>query len=442
MPNLLSRRKFLVGLGGFSLALPFMEAFADDKSSKNHPAKGTINKQMNAVFVGGSLGFNPDNFFPTQSGSHYQLPAIFSAWQQQRNDMTFFSNLDHGEYGRGGHEGTHTWLTGVNHQKSSNFVNGSISLDQAMAAYSGVNSRYASLQFSTGKNTLWSWSKDGIQQPSLTNPQVAFDLLFKQHTPKALLAMREKIKTRGSILDLVYQQAKNSKKRISKRDGEQLEQYFSAIRSAEQQITREQKWMDQPKPISNYADANGDVPSNHNYQDLLNINYDLMALALETQQSHVVSLDHSHLPSDHGLAITRGYHQLSHHGQVESFVNELSLIEQTQINALQRFMQRLKTSNSYDGKSLFDNTMILVGSGLGNANSHSNRKLPMLLAGGGFKHGEHKVYEKNTPACNLYASMLQKFTQNQSPQQRESALVNDNIIFGSGTGTLNNLHFS
>jgi hypothetical protein len=183
-----------------------MEALADDKAQKNHQATASDSKQMNAVFVGvprmsfmkvvpsdskqmnavfvgGSLGFNPDNFFPAQSGRHYQLSPIFSAWQSLRNDMTFFSNLDHGEYGRGGHEGTHTWLTGVNHQKSGNFVNGAISLDQSMAAYSGMNSGYASLQFSTGKHTLWSWSKSGIQQPSLTNPQVAFDLLFKQHTP-------------------------------------------------------------------------------------------------------------------------------------------------------------------------------------------------------------------------------------------------------------------
>jgi hypothetical protein len=74
--------------------------------------------------------------------------------------------------------------------------------------------------------------------------------------------------------------------------------------------------------------------------------------------------------------------------------------------------------------------MVLFGSGMGNASSHSNRDLPLLLAGGGFTHGEHKDYpkkgDKQTPACNLYVSMLQKF-----------GLEIDN--FGTSSGTLEGL---
>jgi hypothetical protein len=57
--------------------------------------------------------------------------------------------------------------------------------------------------------------------------------------------------------------------------------------------------------------------------------------------------------------------------------------------------------------------MALLGSGMSNANSHSNRDLPILLAGGGFKHGQHLQFarhgKQSTPLCNLYLSMLQNF---------------------------------
>jgi hypothetical protein len=57
--------------------------------------------------------------------------------------------------------------------------------------------------------------------------------------------------------------------------------------------------------------------------------------------------------------------------------------------------------------------MSLLGSGMSNANSHSNRDLPILLSGGGFKHGGHMHFaragKQSIPLCNLYLSMLQNF---------------------------------
>jgi len=54
--------------------------------------------------------------------------------------------------------------------------------------------------------------------------------------------------------------------------------------------------------------------------------------------------------------------------------------------------------------------MVLYGTPMGSANSHSNTNLPVLLAGGGFKHGQHLAFDKenNYPLANLYVSMLQR----------------------------------
>jgi hypothetical protein len=77
-----------------------------------------------------------------------------------------------------------------------------------------------------------------------------------------------------------------------------------------------------------------------------------------------------------------------------------------------RFVTKLKSMEDGDG-NLLDHTMVLMGSGMGNANSHVNTNLPIILAGGGFKHGEHKAYPQSglgrTQLCNLYLSMLNRF---------------------------------
>jgi hypothetical protein len=140
-----------------------------------------------------------------------------------------------------------------------------------------------------------------------------------------------------------------------------------------------------------------------------------MTLALQTDSTRVISIAFTELGKENGglAGVSRGYHTLSHHGQVKDAIDELSIIEKFHIEQYSRFLGKLKEVKEADGKTLLDNTMALLGSGMSNANSHSNRDLPVLLAGGGFKHGQHLHFARNgkqsTPLCNLYLSMLQNF---------------------------------
>src|SRR5205085_12353494 len=70
----------------------------------------------------------------------------------------------------------------------------------------------------------------------------------------------------------------------------------------------------------------------------------------------------------------------------------------------------LLASAKEEGDTLLGRTMVLYGTCMGSANSHSNYNLPVLLAGGGFKHGQHLAFDKdnNYPLTNLYVSMLQR----------------------------------
>src|SRR5204862_5212072 len=90
-------------------------------------------------------------------------------------------------------------------------------------------------------------------------------------------------------------------------------------------------------------------------------------------------------------------------------IAELRAKEEGQFDALAGFLTALRETNE-DGESLLDRTMVLYGTPMGSANSHSNVNLPMLIAGGGFKHGQHLAFDtqNNYPLSNLYLAMLHR----------------------------------
>ena len=104
-------------------------------------------------------------------------------------------------------------------------------------------------------------------------------------------------------------------------------------------------------------------------------------------------------PNTGGFPVTRSYHQLTHHGKVASYIKELSIIERFHTKQFGRFLDKLSAVREPNGRTLLDNTMALLGSGMGNASSHSNKNLPLLLAGGGFKHQGHLPFESGENAC-------------------------------------------
>ena len=122
-----------------------------------------------------------------------------------------------------------------------------------------------------------------------------------------------------------------------------------------------------------------------------------------------------------------GYHNLSHHGQAVDKVKQLEDADFQQMHLLRNLLATLASKRDGDQR-LLDRTMVLFGSNMGDANTHDNSNLPILLAGGGFKHGQHLGFnrEENTPLCNLFVSMLQQ-------------LGIDAKGFGSSSGSLNGL---
>ena len=178
------------------------------------------------------------------------------------------------------------------------------------------------------------------------------------------------------------------------------------MRDVEKKLQLSLHWNDVKKPKAPLSE-----PRNQDLDEDLPLIYDLITLAFQTDSTRIATLEIGASFKASNLNIKTGYHALSHHGHRQEAIDQLVAIERYQIEQLNYFLGKLK-SVEVAGQNLLDRTMVLNGSGMGNANAHTNKNLPIILAGGGFKHGEHKAYPqkgRKVPLCNLYLSMLHRF---------------------------------
>ena len=408
MKHTLTRRAWLRGTGGALMALPYLDAMASAEQKTVVP--------MRMACIGLNFGFVPQLFFPKVTGGEYKLSERLAPLEKLRSEFTVFSGLDHGVNAQGGHGGVHAYLSGVLSKNSAGMPEANISLDQKAAQLVGTQTRYPSLQLASGNdpNHMISWSASGVSLPPVTNVETIYNLLFQKIDPRLRNSTQATYAARSSILDLVKTDADYLKRRVGARDREKLDRYFYSVRQVEKRLTQSSRWLDKPKPVVDYQLPS--APNQLDFVDRVPLYYDLMALALQTDSTRVVSLALADIGNNYGgFDISRGYHQLTHHGKVPEYITELSVIEQFHTGQVARFLEQLRAVREPNGKTLLENSMVLFGSGMGNASSHSNKNLPLVLAGGGFRHGEHKSYFRDetgkeaTLASKLFLSMLQRF---------------------------------
>ncbi|MFT5188382.1 MAG: hypothetical protein ACI957_001402, partial [Verrucomicrobiales bacterium] len=125
--------------------------------------------------------------------------------------------------------------------------------------------------------------------------------------------------------------------------------------------------------------------------------------------------------------VNLGHHDLSHHGKDPGKLEQLKIVEVETMKTVRDLLTKLQQSKE-DSANLLDRTTVFLGSNLGDGSSHSTKNLPVLLAGGGFKHGQHLPFDPDSPPplCNLYVSMLQR-------------LGIETDQFGTSNGTLSGL---
>ncbi len=376
------------------------------------------------VAICAPLGIHTPNLFPKTAGTDYEVTPYLEPLQSVRDKFSVISGLMH-PLVDGGHNAERSFLTGAAHPGQPSFRN-TISVDQYAAERIGHVTRFPFLTLSANNNGI-SYTRSGVQIPAEQRPSRVFKKLFLEGTESEKAAQLRRIKDGQSIMDLVAEQTRSLSRRVGREDHEALDQYFTSVREVEQRLVRAEDWVKKPKPQVDSAPPQ-DIEDRANFTGRMELMFDLMRLALQTDSTRLITLKGAGGNEVVNLrGIDDGWHNLSHHGKDPGKIKQLSIIEREEMRLFGNFLRQLEEAKEGD-RTLLDNTSVLLGSNLGNASSHNNTNLPLVVAGGGFQHGQHLAFEpaKPPPLCNLYVSLLQGL----------GLEVGD---FSSGTGTLRGL---
>lgn len=415
----LHRRWVLKG-AGVAMGLPWLSAM---QQAFAEPQTQPAPKRFVATTLG--LGLVSDNLFPKQAGTGYEPSLYMQPLQDLRDRVTVISGVSHPGV-KGGHRAEASILTGSSMGSSGRSTN-TISLDQYLAKHMGDATRFASLVLSTGGTTSPCYTETGAMIPPEDSPSKLFTKLFIDEAPRARKIQAERVRQGRSIMDLVGDDARRLQRELGVSDRDRLDEYFTSVRQLEQRMEKSELWAKKPKPK---VDAS--IPQDvRNANDLIarqKTMLDVVKLALETDSTRYISL---HIPGAGGVlpiqGVDEGYHSLSHHGLDETKLAQLAIVESAIVSQWGDFLRTLQATDDAGGK-LLDHTTVFMTSNLGNASNHDNRNMPVLLAGGAFRHGQHLAFDRqnNYPLTNLYVDILQ-----------EMGLETDR--FASSTGSMTGL---
>ena len=415
------------------MSLPLLGAMLPSftKAAAADAITGPDVKPRRMLGICNNLSLLPEHFFPKETGRGYALSPYLQILEAHRENFTVFSGVSHPDVD-GGHPADVCFLSAAPHPGSSGFRN-TISLDQCAAERIGHHTRFPSLVLGVnaapGKHSL-SFTGSGALIPCENRASDVFRRLFVQGTPAEIAAQMRKLQDGQSILDAVGDQAKDLQRNVTARDRDRLDQYFTSVRDLEQRLQMARAWEHKPLPVV-HEPMPVDPASPKEYMAKVKLMYDITRLAFETDSTRCISLMLDSMASPAiefgGTKFSDSYHLTSHHGRKPEKLKNLRAADEMHMHLLANLFSELKAVQE-DGEPLLDRTMILYGSNMNSANSHATTNLPVIFAGGGFRHGQHLGFDKefNYPLPNLFVSMLQR-------------LGIETDKFASATGTMRGL---
>lgn len=447
----------LKGMGA-CIALPFLEAMTIPGISKAAaPGKAPIR----TAFLFMPNGVHADHWTPAVTGRDFEMPRQLLPLQHLRQDIVVLGELMNKNSifrGADGHYAKSASLLTcmpIKQTIGDNISSGGISIDQVIASRVGNETLFPSLEYGLDRITTGvdinvgftrlygssiSWKTPSQPLSKEIDPRLAFDRLFRSFVPG------KKVKEdpwKGSILDMVLEDAQDLKKNLGRADQDKLSEYLESIRSVEKRISND---TNKEKFAANItADIKRElIRVNQNIDDYVEmyagvdvtektrLMMDIMALAFWSDASRVSTFMFGNSVSNRNFTFLEGvhgnHHSISHHMEKEDTLEEYIRITAWHVEQYAYFLNKLKSIKEGD-KTLLDNSMVLFTSDLRDGNRHSPRNLPILLAGnagGKIKTGQNIIYEKDTPLANLYMTMLE--TMNIEEKS-----------FGDSTGTLSSI---
>ncbi len=414
----MDRRTAFKCVGG-ALTLPLLESTLG--AAETPPIRFLV--------VGNPLGMHPDHFFPTEFGKDFEFPTALRSLDWLRDRVTILTHTDHGM--NNGHGREISFLNGLLPESSSAYPEKNVTVDQLMARRTHGRVRYPSVHAALEAGIRMSWTANGVDLKPFTDPHSLHDHLFLNLSAAEKAARRELLSRNGSILDTLGEELAALRRRASRRDLDRLDQFGTSVRDLERSFADRNGWIDRDKPA--FDVSRHFTGSETTIGDRYNAIFDMVSYAFETDLTRVATVA---FPNELNYTdiegVTRDYHACTHNGKKQDLVDELVAIESFQIAQLSRCLRMLDSVREPEADgTLLDRTIVLFGSGMGYGGTHSNRNLPIMIAGGGFRHLGHvdarAGRSTNMPLCNLYLTLLRRFG-----VERES--------FGTSTGAFDLRH--
>jgi hypothetical protein len=430
-PRALDRRRFLRGLGA-CLALPAFESLsvlrapAAEAAGTSRLAVTPAGAPLRAAFVYFPNGAIPSAWWPQDEGAGFEFSPTLKPLEKHREFIQVLGGLDHrnaeaGPDGAGDHARANgTFLTGVRVKKSAADIHAGISIDQAFARELSTLTRFPSLELTCEKDHPsgdcdsgyscayqfnLSWSSPTTPITPEHNPRLVFERLFGAGSPAERAAnLKRRQEEQRSILDFVLEDARDVQRRLAARDRAKLDQYLTGIRDIESRIHSAERLAAHDPGI----EAPPGVPAA--YGDHLQLMFDMLAVAFQTDTTRVATLLMAHDGSNRSfpdIGVPEGHHDLSHHFNNPEKMQKVAEIDLFYTRHFARFLDRLRETQDADGKSLLHNSMIIYGGGNADGNAHTHTNLPVVLAGagGGALHPGRFLKHHSLPMTNLFLSL-------------------------------------
>ena len=414
-------RRQILKAGSAILALPWLESLAS--AQEKSPPKRMIN-------VCTSFGLYGPAFFPTKAGKDYEASEYLKVLGALREQFTVFSGISHPDIG-GDHASEACFLTSAKHPTRPGFRN-TVSMDVVASQHVGGATRFPLMTLSTLDASPLSYTPTGAGIPAMSVPSQIYAKMFLAGNKGDVDKELDRLKRGRSMLDRMKERLAELNMSVSQNDRQQIADYTEAVRDLEKQLVSEEAWVNRPKPKVSEPAPTENFPSpfsdRSNSIGRAKILFQLAKLAVQTDSTRVVTIFIRGMDEKPPIpGIEEGHHGLSHHGRNPAKIDQLKIIEKLKMAAFRELLVSLRDTKE-GASSLLDSTQVLIGSNLGDASGHGTSNLPILLAGGGYKHGRHIAGNvgNNTPLAKLYVNMLQKF-----------GVGTDK--FGSGSGTVTEL---
>jgi len=397
----LPRRTLLKG-SGVALAVPWLSAMhsAFGAAAAPQPPRRFVAMTL-------SLGLVAENLNPARAGRDYEPSRYLEPLADLRDRFTVVSGASHPGVS-GGHRAEASLLTAAPMTASAQTRN-TISLDQLLAKHLGGRTRFPSLVLGLAGGNSPSYTEQGSMIPAEDSPARLFTRLFVDDSPAERSRQAERARMGQSIMDLVADDTRALERELGPGDRDRLDAYFTSVRELEKRLVESEAWVNRPKPVVDITKP-VDIGNPNDFVGRQRLMGDMVRLALVTDSTRFISF---HLGGGGGVVpiegVDEGYHSLSHHGRDEEKLAQLALVEREIVRSWGDFLRGLTAADEGTG-SVLDRTAVLLTSNLGNASSHDNRNMPVLLAGGGFRHGGHLAFdrERNHPLPNLFLSILRQ----------------------------------